>query len=106
MKTLFNSIVRGFGSTLGRKAANSITRNSNVVSEKNYLTFWEGIKTILWFFPMLVVSLFLNMIWDIFTNKNFMSENYVLNFPIVIFWAVIFTLIIGYNYYNKSKLNS
>ena len=76
MSQLVNSIVRGFGMTLGRKAANKITQTSSVKSDTNYLTFWEGIKTILWFFPQFLVSLVLVMIYDSITGKFKPNTNY------------------------------
>lgn len=103
MSQLVNSIVRGFGMTLGRKAANRVTRSSNVESDRNYLTFWEGIKTILWFFPMGLVSMVVVMIYDGITGKFLPNGNYNPNFNVVLFWAVVFTFIIGYGYYNKNK---
>jgi hypothetical protein len=47
MKNLFNSVIRGFGTTLGRNAANSITNkgaNGKVIRYSNSLTFWQGSK--------------------------------------------------------------
>lgn len=103
MSQLLNSVVRGFGTTLGRKAANRVTSNSKVSSDRNYLTFWEGIKTILWFFPTWLLSMILVMIYDGITGKFQPNSGYDPNFNVVTFWAFIFTLIIGYGYYNKKK---
>lgn len=102
MTQLINSVVKGFGMTLGRKAANRLTSNSQVSSPKNYLTIGEIVKTILWFFPQCLVSIFVVMIYDTFSGK-ISSENYVPNFNLILGLAMIFTFIIGYGYYNKKS---
>jgi hypothetical protein len=102
MSNLTNSIVRGFGLTIGRKTANKLLDSSKVKGPSGSLSFWQGIKTILWFIPMYIVSLFLMMFWDMFT-KDFLAKTYTPNFPMIFFWAIIFTFIIGYNYYQDNK---
>ncbi len=105
MKLLFNSVVRGFGHTLGRKGADSITRRRNSTSSgsNGTLTFWQGIKTILWFFPMCMVSTVVVMIFDGITGSFKANGNYNPNFGTILVWAIIFTIIIGYNYYQDNK---
>ena len=106
--TILNSIVRGFGNQLGRTAANKVLEKtsspSQVVRVSPSLSFWQGIKTILWGFPMLLISLFLNTIIEVATN----DINSPSSLPIgrTLLLALFFTLIIGYNYYkdNKRKL--
>lgn len=105
MSNLTNSIVRGFGMTLGRKAANKVTNvGETIQSDKNYLTFWEGIKTLLWFPVNLITSTVLVFIFDLFIHfEQFKSGNGHYHFVVVLIIAIIFTYIIGYNYYNKSN---
>lgn len=105
MSTLTNSIVKGFGMTLGRKAANSLvnSKHSNVVRKSGSLTFWQGIKTILWFFPMYMLSLVVVMIFDAITGNFKSNSNYEPNFTVVFFVALFMTVCIGYDYYKKNK---
>jgi hypothetical protein len=107
MKNLFNSVVKGFGMTIGRNAANSITsrKRERVVRVSNSLTLWQGIKTILWFFPMFLLSLVINEIWDMIFLKDYLS-NHKPNFTRISLWAIAFTCIIGYNYYQENKKNN
>lgn len=102
---LFNSIVRGFGMTLGRKAADKVTRTKErQYADKNYLTFWEGIKTILWFPVNMITSTFVVCIFDFFIHfEQFKGNKIHFHFNVVLCIAIIFTFIIGYDYYNKTK---
>lgn len=103
MNNLTNSIVRGFGMTLGRKAANRVTRGSQKVeSDKNYLTFWEGIKTILFIFPTMGIMFIVVYIFDFFIHGNEVLNK---THPLHINWIIVLTLLgtfsIGYDYYKK-----
>ena len=105
--SIFNSISRGFGGQIGRHAANSMLNGSN--KQKVYrvsatLTFWQGIKTILWFFPNLLVALIFNMIYNMFTG-DFIKKGWSPNFQSIVIMAFIFSIIIGYNYYQDNKKN-
>jgi hypothetical protein len=104
---IFNSITRGFGSQIGRRAADSMLSGSNkqkVYRASATLTFWQGIKTILWFFPNLLVALVVNMIYNMFTG-DFIKKEWTPNFQLIVMMAVMFSIIIGYNYYQDNKKN-
>ena len=100
MSNLFNSMVRGFGGQIGRVAANSMingVKTEKVIRKSASLTLWQGIKTILWSFPMMFLSILITLI--IF-NGDIKSPN----FPMVVFLITsLFTFIIGYGYYVKNK---
>ena len=105
--SIFNSISRGFGSQIGRRAANSMLNGSNdqkVYRTSATLTFWQGIKTILWFFPNLLVALVVNLIYNGFTG-DLIKKDWTPNFQSIVLIATIFTVIIGYNYYQDNKKN-
>ena len=95
--SILNSISRGFGSQIGRHAANKVlngksTSNSGV---KNYLSFWEGIKTMMWSVLMLFVAMLITL---------FITDIHSPNFPKIMFpiWAFM-TFCIGYDYYKNPK---
>ena len=109
--TILNSIVRGFGNQLGRTAANKVLEKtsspSQVVRVSPSLSFWQGIKTILWGFPMLLISIVLNTIIEVATNDiNSPYDPSSLPIGRTFLLALFFTFIIGYDYYkdNKRKL--
>jgi hypothetical protein len=106
--SIFNSVTRGFGLTLGRRAANSLLDGSN--KQKVYrvsasLTFWQGIKTILWFLPMMLVSGLIVYIGDIFTHGDEVLKKGHGHFNLIVIIAIIFTIIIGNDYYQNNKKN-
>ena len=102
--SIVNSIVRGFGGQIGRHAANKVLNSKSTSNNdtKNYLSFWEGIKTILWFFPNLLTALVINMIYNMFTG-DFLKKDWHPNFQSIVILATIFSLIIGYGYYKNPK---
>ena len=105
--SIFNSVTRGFGFTIGRRAADSMLNGSNkqkVYRTSATLTLWQGIKTILWFFPNLLVALVVNMVYNMFTG-DFSKKEWTPNFQSVVVMAIIFSIIIGYNYYQDNKKN-
>ena len=105
--SIFNSISRGFGGQIGRRAANSMLNGSNkqkVYRTSATLTFWQGIKTMLWFFPNLLVALVVNLIYNGFTG-DLIKKDWTPNFKSIVMMAVIFSIIIGYNYYQDNKKN-
>ena len=104
---IVNSIVRGFGSQIGRHTANKMleSKQSKTIRISASLSFWQGIKTILWFIPMMLLSLFVNTIYNMIFNEHFLDKNYTPNFKIILVIAVIFTTIIGYGYYQENKKN-
>jgi hypothetical protein len=105
--SIFNSISRGFGGQIGRRAANSMLNGSDkqkVYRTSATLTFWQGIKTILWFFPNLLVALVINLIYNGFTG-DLIKKDWTPNFQSIVLMATIFSVIIGYNYYQDNKKN-
>ena len=95
--SLFNSISRGFGFTIGKHAANKVlnsgkSKNNNGV--KNYLSFWEGIKTMMWSVLMLFMAMLITLFITDINSPNFPK----IMLPI---WAFM-TFCIGYDYYKKS----
>lgn len=103
--SILNSISRGFGSQIGRHGANQLLNgNKEVVIRKSAsLTFWQGIKTILWFIPMWILSMFVNTIYNMITNEHFLDKTYKPNFSVIMLIAVFFTFVIGYGYYQDNK---
>ena len=104
--SILNSISRGFGSQIGRHAANKVlngksTSNSDV---KNYLSFWEGIKTMMWFpLMVLVAGVFVYIIDAIFVHSKEVLTKGHGHLNLTILFAVIFTFCIGYDYYKNPK---
>jgi len=103
--SIVNSIVRGFGGQIGRHAANKVlngksTSNSGV---KNYLSFWEGIKTMLWFPVMMLVASVVNTIYNMIFNDHFLDKGYTPNFKVIMIIAMFMTFCIGYDYYKSPK---
>ena len=103
--SIVNSIVRGFGGQIGRHAANKVlngksTSNSGV---KNYLSFWEGIKTMLWFPVMVLVAAVANTIYNMIFNDHFLDKGYTPNFKVIMIIAMFMTFCIGYDYYKSPK---
>ena len=105
--SLVNSIVRGFGNQIGRTAANSVlhSKQSKTIRVSASLSFWQGIKTILWFIPMMILSIFVNTIYNAIFNEHFLDKSYTPNFKVIVIIAILFTTIIGYGYYQKNKEN-
>ena len=95
---LFNSMVRGFGGQIGRHAANKVLNGNKQTPDngvKNYLSFWEGIKTMMWSVVMLLVAMIITMFITDMNSPNFFK----IMFPI---WALM-TFCIGYDYYKNPK---
>jgi hypothetical protein len=104
--SILNSISRGFGGQIGRHAANKVLNGSKQTTDngaKNYLSFWEGIKTILWFPVMMLVAGVLVYIVDIFVHSNEVLTKGHGHLTLIILFAVVFTLIIGHDYYKNPK---
>lgn len=117
---LFNSIVRGFGSQIGRTAAqtmvNSFQTNEMGSSESdtsissivsNSLTFDQIVKTFLWSILMIIVAMFFSTFIVVFAHGsdkeigNDMFFTYLIRYSSVI-W-IICTFIIGKGYYSSNK---
>jgi hypothetical protein len=105
--SIINSIVRGFGGQLGRHAANKVLNGNQTktIRASASLSFWQGIKTILWFIPMMLVSVVINTIYNMIFNEHFLDKNYSPNFKVIFLIALAFTFIIGYGYYQENKNN-
>ena len=96
--SIFNSVVRGFGGQIGRHAANKVLNGSKQTTDngvKNYLSFWEGIKTMMWSVVMLLVAMLVTLFITDIHSPNFFK----IMFPI---WALM-TFCIGYDYYKNPK---
>jgi Fe2+ transport system protein B len=97
---IVNSIVRGFGGQIGRHAANKVLngKQTKTIRISASLSFWQGIKTILWFFPMMFLSLLINLMFN--------SGDIHLVSPIkFLLLSLFFTFVIGYGYYQENKNN-
>ena len=105
--SIVNSIVRGFGGQIGRHAANKVLNGSKTktIRVSASLSFWQGIKTILWFIPMMLLSVVVNTIYNMIFNDHFLDKGYTPNFKIIMMIAMFFTLVIGYGYYQENKNN-
>ena len=105
---LMNSMIRGFGGQIGRHTASKVLNKKQTKTTRvsASLSFWQGIKTILWFFPNLLVALIVNMIYNTFTG-DLIKKGWTPNFQSIVMMAILFSIIIGYNYYqdNKNNLN-
>jgi hypothetical protein len=104
--SILNSISRGFGSQIGRHAANKVLNSSKQTMDngvKNYLSFWEGIKTMLWFPIMVLVATFANTIYNMIFNDHFLDKGYTPNFKVIMIIAMFMTFCIGYDYYKTPK---
>jgi Na+/H+ antiporter NhaC len=91
-------MVRGFGGQIGRHAANKVLNGNKQTPDngvKNYLSFWEGIKTMMWSVVMLLVAMIITMFITDMNSPNFFK----IMFPI---WALM-TFCIGYDYYKNPK---
>jgi len=101
---IFNSITKGFGFGIGNQMARKVMNpsSSKIQADRNYLSFWEGIKTILWFIPMFLLAIVMNSIYNMFTG-DFIKANWHPNFTAASIMAIVFCLIIGQGYYNKTK---
>lgn len=103
MKTVINSIFRGFGLSLGRKAAESIIDNfkdSAEVSKKTpTLTGAQIFKTFLWLFPMMMIA---GLITGLLLESNIIS-GYNQGGTCFGILTILFIFIIAKGYYNENK---
>lgn len=102
MKIVISSILRGFGLTLGRKAADSIVDNfkypTEVPKKTPSLTGAQIFKTFLWIFPMMIAGLITGLLLESNTISGYNQGGAC--FGILTF---IFTFIIAKGYYNENK---
>jgi hypothetical protein len=103
MKIVISSILRGFGLTLGRKAADSIIDNlkdsTEVYKKSPSLTGAQIFKTILWLFPMMLIA---GLITGLLLESNIIS-GYNQGGPCFGILTILFTFIIAKGYYNENK---
>lgn len=103
MKTVISSIFRGFGLTLGRKAADSLVDNfkdsTEVPKNTPSLTGAQIFKTFLWLFPMMMIA---GIITGLLLESNTISgyNQGGTCFGVLTF---VFTFIIAKGYYNENK---
>jgi uncharacterized membrane protein len=101
--SLVNSIVRGFGSQIGRTAAvsmiNSVSNDSDnvVIRTSNALSFWQVVKTFLWSILMLILAVTLAAI---FSGGNVHSNKFM--YITIGIWSFA-TFCIGRDYYKANK---
>lgn len=101
-------MIRGFGLTLGRKAADNMIDSFGQSSEGNIqspsLSGKQIVQTILWGFPMILISILLNVIIEmaIFDDTSTFDKS---SLPIgrTFLLAIFFTFFIGKDYYNSNK---
>ena len=105
--SILNSVVRGFGGQIGRTAANTMLqgKQTRTIRASASLSFWQGIKTILWFIPMWILSMVVNTFYNMIFNDHFLDKSYTPNFKVIVLIAIVFTTIIGYGYYQENKKN-
>jgi hypothetical protein len=100
--SLFNSIGRGFGLTLGRKAADNMIDSFGQSSEGNpqspSLSGKQIVQTILWGFIMMLLSSVISTFLFVANVVN--KETVAIPFILL---TVLFTFIIGKDYYNSNK---
>jgi hypothetical protein len=103
MKIVISSILRGFGLTLGRKAADSIVDNfkysTEVPKKTPSLTGAQIFKTFLWLFPMMMIA---GLITGLLLESNTIS-GYNQGGAVFCILTFIFTFIIAKGYYNENK---
>ena len=97
---MLNSIVRGFGFTIGRRTADNMIDNlrqsSGEYKETPALSVKQIFKTIMWGFGNILLSLFIGgLISGFVGNQNAVIVG-------VIFWCFA-TFIIGKGYYDENK---
>lgn len=99
---MLNSIIRGFGLTLGRKAADSMIDSFGQSSEGNVqspsLSGKQIVQTILWGFVMMLISA--TICSFLFAANVVSKETIAIPF---IFLTALFTFVIGKEYYNTNK---
>lgn len=99
---MLNSMIRGFGLTLGRKAADNMIDSFGQSSEGNIqspsLSGKQIVQTILWGFPMMLIS---SVISSFLFAANVVNKETVA-IPFILL-TILFTFVIGKDYYNTNK---
>lgn len=95
-------MIRGFGLTLGRKAADNMIDSFGQSSEGNIqspsLSGKQIVQTILWGFLMMLIS---SVISSILFVANVVNKETVA-IPFILL-TILFTFVIGKDYYNTNK---
>jgi hypothetical protein len=99
---MLNSMIRGFGLTLGRKAADNMIDSFGQSSEGNTqspsLSGKQIVQTILWGFIMMLLSSVISTFLFVANVVN--KETVAIPFILL---TVLFTFTIGRDYYNDNK---
>ena len=99
---MLNSIVRGFGFTIGRRAADNMIENfsqsSGEYKESPSLSGKQIFKTIMWAFPMMMIA---GLITSFLLGGKVVEErNWYVPFLLM---TSFFTFVIGKGYYDDNK---
>ena len=99
---MLNSIVRGFGLTIGRRAADNMIDNlgqsSGEYKETPALSGKQIFKTIMWSIPMMMLAGLITAF--LLGGKVVKEENWYIPFLLM---TLFFTFVIGKGYYDDNK---
>jgi hypothetical protein len=99
---MLNSMIRGFGLTLGRKAADNMIDSFGQSSEVNIqspsLSGKQIVQTILWGFPMMMLAGLITSF--LLGGKVVQEQNWYIPFLLM---TLFFTFVIGKGYYDDNK---
>jgi hypothetical protein len=99
---MFNSIVKGFGFTIGRRAADNMIENlaqsSGEYKESPSLSGKQIFKTIMWAFPMMMLAGLITAF--LLGGKVVQEQNWYIPFLLM---TSFFTFVIGKGYYDDNK---
>ncbi len=99
---MLNSIVRGFGFTIGRRAADNMIENlaqsSGEYKDSPSLSGKQIFKTIMWAFPMMMIAGIITVF--LLAGKVVEEKNFYIPFILL---TSLFTFVIGKGYYNDNK---
>lgn len=99
---MLNSIVRGFGFTLGRRAADNMIENmgqsSGEYKDTPSLSGKQIFKTIMWSFPMMMLAGLITAF--LLGGKVVEEKNWYIPFLLM---TSFFTFVIGKGYYDDNK---
>ena len=99
---MLNSIVRGFGLTIGRRAADNmidnLSQSSGEYKSSPSLSGKQIFKTILWSFMSMILAIFITSF--LFAMEAVDEKNVYIPFLIL---TLLFTFVIGKGYYDDNK---
>ena len=105
--SIINSISRGFGFSIGRKMADNVMdgigKSNGVYKETPSLTGGQIVKTIMWGFVMIFLSIFIVSIFQAVTTPLNSKPDVVKITVEIIVLASFFTYVIGREYYKSNK---